>query len=306
MQKALQDKRVVLTLAVLALLSLMLLTNALSRMDFLPSQPIGGGGSSDPVVRQPLDIEGMLKTAAEVPFWKQLVFWAVLFMLLLLITSLLSPELRKQLIYAFLRTASFALVLFYVIKKQPQLFASFLSRIAGVGQNLPTSLEVDPLPAPVFEPPQETSWLSFAVTLGIILAVVLFIWWANRLWVRIRERNASSQPLDEIAAIARDSLSDLKAGHNYDNAIVECYDRMSDVIAKKQGLQRAHTMTPSEFAVRLTRAGLPRDPVQRLTGLFESVRYGKQPAGQAEINQAIHSLTSILDYCGEAASHHAA
>jgi hypothetical protein len=74
---------------------------------------------------------------------------------------------------------------------------------------------------------------------------------------------------------------------------------MSDVIAKRQGLQRAHAMTPSEFATRLTRAGLPRDPIETLTGLFESVRYGKRPAGQMEINQAINSLKSILAYCGE-------
>jgi hypothetical protein len=300
MQKALQDKRVVLTLAVLALLSLVLLTNALSGMDFLPSQPIGGG-SSNSVARQPLDVEGMLKAVAEVPLWKQLVFWAAVFGVLLLITSLLSPELRKQLIYAFLRTAGFVLILFYIIKREPQLFAGFLSRISSFGQNLTISPETDPSPAPVFEPPQETSWLSFAVALGIILAVVLFLWWANRLWLHIRESNASYQSLDEIAAIARDSLGDLKAGRNYDNAIVECYDRMSEVIAKKQGLQRAHTMTPSEFAARLTRAGLPRDPIQKLTSLFEAVRYGRQPAGQVEINQAMHSLTAILAHCGETA-----
>jgi hypothetical protein len=298
MQKALQDKRVVLTLAVLALLSLVLLTNTLSRLDFLPSQPIGGG-SSDSVARQPLDVEGMLRTVAGVPFWKQLAFWAASFVGLLLITSLLNAELRKQLIYAFLRTASFLLILFYIIKREPQLFVGFLSRIASVGQNLTVSPETNSSPAPVFEPPQQTSWLSFAVALGIILAVVLFFWWVNRLWVHIRERNASHQSLNEIAGIARDSLDELKAGRNYDNAIVECYDRMSDVIAKKQGLQRAHTMTPSEFAARLTRAGLPRDPIQKLTNLFEAVRYGRQSAGQAEINQAIHCLTSILAHCGE-------
>src|SRR5688572_26493564 len=104
MQKVFHDKRVVLTLAVLALLSLVLLTNALRRMDFLPAQPIGGG-SSNQWTGQSLDLGGMVKTVAEIPFWKQLVFWAVLFLVLLLITSLLSPELRKQLIHAFLRTA---------------------------------------------------------------------------------------------------------------------------------------------------------------------------------------------------------
>jgi hypothetical protein len=301
MQKVFQDKRAVLTLAVLALLSLMLLTNALHGMDFRPSQPIGGG-TSEQRPGQVLDVDAILKTAAEIPFWKQVAFWAALFLMLLLITSLLSPELRKQLIHAFLRMAGSALILFYLIKQEPQLFAGFLSRISGVGENLTLPAEVDGSPAPVFVPPQEVSWLSFAVTLGIILAVILLIWWVNRFWVRIREMNTSRESLNEIAAIARDSLNDLKVGRNYDNAIVECYDRMSEVIAKRQGLQRTHAMTPSEFSARLTRAGLPRDPIQKLTSLFESVRYGKQTAGQAEINQAMHCLTSILTYCGETAS----
>ena len=44
----------------------------------------------------PLDVELLLQTAVEVPFWKQVVFWAVLFLLLVLITSLLSPELLTR------------------------------------------------------------------------------------------------------------------------------------------------------------------------------------------------------------------
>jgi hypothetical protein len=301
MQKVFEDKRAVLILAVLALLSLMLLTNALNSMDFLPSQPIGGG-SSEQSPGEALDLAAILNTVADIPFWKQVAFWAVLFVILLLITSLLSPELRKQMIRAFLRTAGSALILFYLIKHKPELFAGLFSQIFGVHENLTPSTEVESSAAPVFVPPQEVSWLSFAVTLGIILAVVLLIWWGNRFRVRIREMNTSRESLNEIAAIARDSLNDLKVGGNYDNAIVECYARMSEVIAKKQGLQRTHAMTPSEFSARLTRAGLPRDPIQKLTSLFESVRYGKQTAGQAEINQAMHCLTTILTYCGETAS----
>jgi hypothetical protein len=305
MQKILEHKGMVLTLAIAALLSLVLLTNALSTMDFLPSQPIGGG-SSEQVARPSIDLEELLNTAAAIPIWQQLVFWGALFLLLLLITSLLSPEMRKQLIYAFLRTATSVLILLYLIKKRPEFLAGFLGRFSEIGQNLAISPQTQTSPAPVFEAPQEVSWLSFAVGFGVIILLVLLIWWANRIWVQFRERIASQDPLREIAAIARESLSELKSGRSYENAIVECYDRMSEVIARKQGLKREHTMTPSEFAVRLTRAGLPRGPIESLTALFESVRYGRQSAGQTEINQAIHSLTSILDYCGEAASQHAA
>jgi hypothetical protein len=305
MQKILEHKGTVLALAIAALLSLVLLTNALSTMDFLPSQPIGGG-SSEQSANPPIDLEGLLNTAAAVPFWQQLVFWGALFLLVLLISSLLSPEMRKQLIYAFLRTAISALLLFYLIKERREFFSNFLDQFSTMGQNLALAPEAETLPAPVFVAPQEVSWLSFAVGFGVIMLLALLIWWAGHVWSRIREQLASRDPLREIAAIARESLNELKSGRSYENAIVECYDRMSEVIARRQGLKREHTMTPSEFAARLTRAGLPRGPIETLTALFEAVRYGRQPAGQTEINQAVHSLTSILDYCGEAASHHAA
>lgn len=301
MQKILAHKGMVLALAILALLSLVLLTNALSTMNFLPSQPIGGGSSqreADP----PVDLGKLLYAAAEQPLWKHIAFWAVLFMFVVILASLLSPETRKQLIYAFLRTAISALILMYFIKERREFFADFLSKFSDIGQNLEISPLADTSPAPVFEPPQEVSWLSFAVTLGIILLGIIAIWWFYRLWTQFREMTGSRNSLNEIAVIARESLNELKTGHNYENAIVECYDRMSEVVARRQGLKRDHTMTPSEFSTRLTRAGLPRDPIETLTGLFEAVRYGRQSAGQTEINQAIHSLTSILAYCGEAAS----
>jgi hypothetical protein len=305
MQKILEHKGTVLALAIAALLSLVLLTNALSTMDFLPSQPIGGG-STEQVTRPPIDLEELLNTAAAVPFWQQLVFWGALFLLVLLISSLLSPEMRKQLLYAFLRTAVSVLILFYLIKKRREFFTNILDQFSNIGQNLAIAPEADTSPAPVFVAPQEDSWLSFTVGIGVIILLVLLIWWASHIWAQVRERLASGDPLREIAAIARESLSELKSGHNYENAIVECYDRMSEVIARRQGLKREHTMTPSEFATRLTRAGLPRGPIETLTALFEAVRYGRQPAGQTEINQALHSLTSILDYCGEAATKNAA
>ena len=146
------------------------------------------------------------------------------------------------------------------------------------------------------------SLCSFAVALGIILLAGLLIWWAGRLWTQFREGNISRNSLNQFAAIARESLGELKAGRSYENAIIECYDRMSDVVARRQGLKREHMMTPTEFSADLMRAGLPRDPVQKLTALFEAARYGNQPAGQTEIDQAVNALTAILVYCGEATS----
>ena len=74
---------------------------------------------------------------------------------------------------------------------------------------------------------------------------------------------------------------------------------MSEVVSRTRGLSRQEAMTPTEFAFRLKRAGLPGDSVQRLTHLFESVRYGARKPAKNEINEAVSCLNVILHYCGE-------
>ena len=82
---------------------------------------------------------------------------------------------------------------------------------------------------------------------------------------------------------------------------MNCYARMSAAVSRKRGLVRKEAMTPAEFARRLEQAGLPGDPVQRLTRLFESVRYGAKQSNQNEINEAVSCLKAILHFCGETA-----
>ena len=118
--------------------------------------------------------------------------------------------------------------------------------------------------------------------------------------MRHKQLISRQKPLTEIAEIARASLKDIASGQNSNNVIIQCYERMSHVVGAKRGLHREHAMTPTEFASRLERAGVPRGPILRLTRLFESVRYGGHASGQPEIDEAVACLTSILKYCGEA------
>ena len=96
-------------------------------------------------------------------------------------------------------------------------------------------------------------------------------------------------------------LRDLSSGGDWADAITNCYVRMSEVVSRTRGLYRQEAMTPAEFAFRLERAGLPGDPVRRLTRLFEAVRYGARKPARNEINEAVSCLNAILQYCGEAA-----
>jgi hypothetical protein len=96
-------------------------------------------------------------------------------------------------------------------------------------------------------------------------------------------------------------LNDLNTGRDSSDVIINCYLRMSDVVADKRKLQREIAMTPQEFALRLERAGLPGDAVGRLTRLFEIVRYGDRKSAPKDVNEAVSCLNTILHYCGEAA-----
>ncbi|HET7145179.1 MAG TPA: DUF4129 domain-containing protein [Anaerolineales bacterium] len=296
MHKRFENKYWGPALAFFALISLLLLAGTLRGLDFRPAQPIGGGSRAEPVKLPP--IGAILASAAETPFWQQVLFWVVMFLLLVLVTSLLNPELRKQLIHAFIRTAIFVMGFFYILKKKPDILAGLLNRLS-ISENLAIAPQASDIPAPVFQPPQVPSWVTYAVALGLTILAALFLWWMNRLWKHIRALTSSNGPLNQIAAITRVSLKELETGRNSEDTIVQCYERMSAVVGSKQGLHRENAMTPSEFAARLERSGLPREAVSSLTHLFESVRYGGHGSGPRETTEAISCLTSILKYCGE-------
>jgi hypothetical protein len=60
-------------------------------------------------------------------------------------------------------------------------------------------------------------------------------------------------------------------------------------------------MTTGEFEALLAEKGLPREPVRRLTRLFESARYSLREPAPGEERSAIACLDSILDLCGREA-----
>jgi len=79
---------------------------------------------------------------------------------------------------------------------------------------------------------------------------------------------------------------------------VQAYIRMNEVVVAERGLIRQPGSTPSEFAHRMERIGLPAEAVRALTGLFEGVRYGAKTSSPAERDLAAAALKAILHHCG--------
>jgi hypothetical protein len=60
-------------------------------------------------------------------------------------------------------------------------------------------------------------------------------------------------------------------------------------------------MTTGDFERLLLEKGYPYDPIHRLTGLFEAVRYGHWQPGRSEEQTAITCLEAIIHFEGRQA-----
>jgi hypothetical protein len=295
MRNFFQKKVWVILLATLALGALTVLAVSLNDVSFHdaqrysrePSKPFSFFDSTngDPEM-----------TWVSVPLWKQLLLWSLVGVMVVLAGLLLSPESRKRLITIFLRVAVTALAMYYLIRNYPEGLEGLFDweQLGGT-----QAADAGAPPLPEFQPPHINPMISYLVSFLCALAWVGIMVVLYQGWKRYNAIKAN-KPLDEIAQIARSSLNDLSSGRDTSDVIVNCYLRMSDVVADKRKLHREIAMTPQEFAVRLERAGLPGDAVRRLTGLFETVRYGDRKSAPRDVTEAVNCLNTILRSCGEA------
>ncbi|MBI5953751.1 MAG: DUF4129 domain-containing protein [Chloroflexi bacterium] len=296
LKKVFKDKRAILIVSFLALFSLVLLAGFIGEgMTFRPPRQL----SREESEKVSIPVGSIIEDIANVPLEKQIAFLVMLFLFSVLIVYLLPPEMRKRFLKQFIRFVLGGLLLVYLLKLKPDLFQGLFPLFnLATGEEKSSSPGVSP--PPVFEPPQVSGWISYLITFGIILLVAFLFWQINRWWQLLKPMAKPPSPLDEIAEVARTSLRGLSSRHGSpQDRIIQCYADMSRVVDARRGLFREYAMTPAEFALRLENAGLPREPVSRLTRLFEAVRYGARISTQGDVDEAIACLTSILKYCGE-------
>jgi hypothetical protein len=292
MRSLLENKRLILILAALALAALTVLAISLNEVPFRDAQQF----SQNSEATRRFNPQEIINAWVEIPWWRQVGLWVLLLILVVLLGYMLPPELRKLLIRRFIRIALTFWGLFYIFKNYGHLIPALNLDVAEgpAAQNS----NVQTLASPVFVPSEISPTFSYLVSFGVALLLIVMIWALYRGWQKYVAL-ANQKPLDEIARIARTSLRDLSSGRDSSDVIINCYLRMSDVVSNKRHLHRAIAMTPHEFALRLEQAGLPGDAVSRLTRLFEGVRYGDRKSSPKDVNEAVNCLTTILHYCGE-------
>jgi hypothetical protein len=285
-------KRWLLLFCFIVLGAITLLAGSLHEVHFQPGRSLPTSPTSDnPVIIQAPEV------LADTPIWKILLFWLAFVVNLVLFFYLLPPEVRKRIIRQVISFASGVLILLIALRYRILQLPSLNGSPANQSGHPAAGLDSNQT-APIFHPPQVAPWMTYLISLGLFLAFIILAWIAYRWWVRTRARSTGS--LHAIADIAQSSLNDLASGRDWGDVIIQSYARMIEVVSSKRGLQRYRAATAREFARRLEFAGLPADAVNRLTRLFESVRYGGGKSDQSDINEAADCLAAILHACGVA------
>lgn len=292
MKPVFRKKIWVILLAVLALGALTVLALSLDQVSFSEAQRFR---PEEVTPLPPVPDETLADAFADISIWRLVLLWGLIALVVILVGLLVSPELRKRIFRLIFRTAFTVFAIYYLLTNFGDTLLGF-QRLEGAGED-PALANAPPMPE--FQPPEVSPVLSYVVSFAFALLCIAILWGLYQGWKKYTALN-TKKPLEEIGRIARSSLRDLSSGRDSSDVIINCYLRMSDVVADKRHLQRELAMTPQEFALRLERAGLPGDAVRRLTGLFEGVRYGDRKSAPKDVTEAVSCLNTILHYCGEA------
>ncbi len=136
-------------------------------------------------------------------------------------------------------------------------------------------------------------WFAFLFSLALILVIVFLFW---RFYLR---RKRPVETIELLAKEAQKARENLQAGGDLRNVILRCYYQMAQILQVQRGILRKHAMTPREFERSLIELGLPGEPIDQLTQLFEAVRYGAKDLGNKAELRAIACLDAIVKAGGE-------
>lgn len=270
----------------LAVAAIILLASGLSGLELLPGHPFSFGGSLPSMSGS----SSFPQSPAIGDFLRILMAFFILVLFpLSIIYLIISSEARKRVLRDVIAILSVIVLLYFIVRAFRQL------RLPSQG-NLSQPLAPPPatdLPAAadfVSHPPQ---WFVFSASLFLIGLLLAVLWF---LWQRTGRRRV--HPLQLLAQDAEEALADLRAGGDLKDTIMRCYAEMSHVLSERRGIRRKKAMTPREFEQHLQAVGLGDEQIQRLTRLFEAVRYGGKKLGEREEREAQGCLEAIVTAYG--------
>ncbi|MGB8213942.1 MAG: DUF4129 domain-containing protein [Anaerolineales bacterium] len=292
MQKLPWGRRVFLAVGILSILLLVLLAASLDTLKFKKGTPFSYATTQPQQLQAP-------STLPNVTWFiiGEIVVFAIIIVIAL---TLVKPKQRGIILLGLLFIGLTLLAIMWDISTSgggvempsptPRPTATVVQNPAGPSETLVPLPQATPV---LYRPPKILPWISLALTFSALFVVVLLF------WLSLQYRWKDTVPLDELAGIAGRTVSDLQAGMDYGDAILNCYAGMVAAVNKHRDIRRRGSLTPAEFVAVLERAHLPSAPVHRLTMLFEKVRYGGNKPSRAEIDEALACLNDIVAACQE-------
>jgi hypothetical protein len=255
-----REKFRVLCLASAGLLGIVLLAAALGSFTFTtPYQLLSENstGSSGPI-----------------PYTALLrMFFVVLILVIPLLGYLLVRVAQHRRWVLLLLLALFALAYVIVVARP---IPRQLEQNAGISETSEAQQPVSITPQPALSSPPDIGAAELTPTLVWLLSLglaALILVGAGGVYLIMRSyRTRPVSPLESIATSAETALQAIEQDGDMHAAVLRCYASML-AASRQQGLDRPIHLTPAEFIQRLVQVGLPPGPVERLTHLFEAVRY---------------------------------
>jgi hypothetical protein len=280
------NKIIILVVGVISILFLVILIAGMGNLVFKPAVPFAYRVEA----RAVLD-------PGQPPSWNSFIYFVIILAIILVaIFFLLPPDLRKKYLWGLVRLAVIGLVLFLVLSQISSGKPMALPTQGAGGPAMTVQPDNTDTPAlqvtPVeYTSPEVSPWTSYGVAFGFLLIVAGVGWWV------LSHRKQPAPPYAALAEIARTTLGDLEAGKDWGDAVLNCYFRMTKAVEEWRGIHRRESMTTLEFSHYLASAGLPGEAVDRLTGVFERVRYGGKKPSPGDVKEATDCLAKILAFC---------
>ena len=258
----------------LGLLALILLASGLSSLQLLPAQRFVIDNDEAVTTEEITTAEEIDPEAGARAIQNTLLALFIIFLPISLIVAFRSPELFKEVLKRDIRLFLFVLAGFFLFR-QLQL-QGFFNRPS----DLPGTTAIG-IPSVIQNP---TVLMGFGLAF-LLLGVFVYSLW--KLWRRF-------SPLFSLSKIAQDAIEEIQSGVDLRNAIIRCYFEMCRALQGTGRLERSKAIIFWELAQQLADVGIAAEQTQRLTRLFEKVRYGAETLGKNEEQEAIECLKAIV------------
>ncbi len=213
--------------------------------------------------------------------------FVLIYLVSLVVASIFSRRLRRKLLIMSVVALGLFLALMWI--KPPEQVDTEGIDLAG-GNLLPSTNDNQVrVEIPQTFPP------NWAVILTALGAAVIAAGFAALLLVKLYpafRRRQDDALLTELAKRAQDAADRIRAGADLADAVRRCYKEMSELLCKWANVSDVDVLTPREFAEALRDRGMQDEHVDRLTLIFEQVRYGGRP-GIAFADEAVACLDAI-------------